>query len=278
MDNNLHITECDKLASNDDSKSEGGLLENGANVQTSTGDTNAPETTSDEAGKSSSTENSTIHQVPVFSGPYTITARSYLNQEHGPRHELAANIIDEWARLWNTDGVRNNPYSYNNALARWSHYLNGPEPSEDDIDELRWELHAARNYSSWQHPCKYYQIKIEDAKSYLEYLRTKNRQQSAAEFKIELQERTEEDELRTKVLWYEQDIKSIREYEAQQQDTAMPTISEESKAILAVDFYEARTTYKEWEQLHDPESPQEDNVHKHYTRWVEFIKRFQKSP
>jgi len=72
----------------------------------------------------------------------TNTARIFLRRDHTPRHELAADIIDNITDIW---------WSWGNNVGRdipheeWTRLIENPlPPTDNDIEKLRRELHTRR--------------------------------------------------------------------------------------------------------------------------------------
>jgi len=200
------------------------------------------------------------------------TTRVYLNENHTPKHELAASLIDECINIYEYGGP-NFEQRYKALTATWKHLLTGDEPSDDDIENLRQTLHIRRDSFNWQRTCKQFELSLEDTDRLLEYFRNQEGDIDAY-LRIELQSRTEEDELRTKMLWHTRLIKSIKEYDESKHLDGLE-LSEAARKLLAIDFYEARGTYREYEEVH--ERTQEDGIDSHYTTWREILKRLPES-
>jgi len=204
-------------------------------------------------------------------------ARKFLKDNHTAKHELAANLIDDLTRIWDQRSSidrRRTPRTFEDTYDKWMHVLTSDkEPADETIETLRQELHTQRNYFCDQLTCNRYTLDIDEAFRVLEYHRTNSIHDQAAELKIELQELTEDDEIRRKVLWYNQSYKTVKDYEDNRYTYGLE-LTERTLNILAIDFYNARATDDERQEVDF--KTKDDNSDQHYAAWREAFKELPK--
>jgi hypothetical protein len=210
------------------------------------------------------------------------TARDHLHSVHTPRHELAADIVDDLTYRWDTESqpgyinvVRRDDYE--SELAKWKPILQGPEPTPEVIENLRKTLQIHRLSKGEYVPCPHLRLNEEDmehARRLLECYRSKYGPETDLIFTETDWERTSEDELRTRILWHHRNHNTVADYEARRYSDGC-NIPFNLRKVFAVDFYESRGTDTEGWEVH--ERTQEDGVDQHYATWQRMFERVPES-
>jgi len=205
-------------------------------------------------------------------GPVCRDARRYLDANHTPAHELAADIINDIFAL------RTNWYPKSHTILddnEWNVILSKTTPTRDDIERLRKELHTRRVNNGWQRSNpKGFAIDDEDVSKLLEYYHERSNDDEN-DRRITLAEWNTESELREKVLWRAQHYATINAYTNSRFLDGIPSLSKRTRAILDMDFYEARSTNRERKEI--TETTPAYDINRMYTAWLAAHQRLPES-
>jgi len=191
------------------------------------------------------------------------SAWTCLGHPYLPIQGLYADLIDEYHKYnWKDQ----------NNVARWRKIIKNPTP--DDVEQVRQAIHWEKSNRGLHTINTNYEANPESTQKILEYYRGLCGDAKIIDhvrLKIELEGRYSTDEERTEILYW----KRYHMYGFGSEDNGEPEIDTQSRHVFDIDYFEARCTNREYEEVQARSIP--DTIDVRHKIWTELFRRFHKS-
>lgn len=195
------------------------------------------------------------------SGDKCNSAWNFLGHTYKPIQAVYADLIDELHRIAKPD-----PYTIN----EWHKKLRNP--TKDDIEQIREYIHWTKSRKGMHVIDASFKASEDDTKTILNWYReiqTNKTYLEEIQFKIELEGRYSHEQDRIEILYWKRNHKRVFDDD---EAAGEPKISERSRKIFDLDYFNARSSQREYEEVIKRAFTRDlDDLHE---EWTKVLQRF----